>query len=85
MKRIWESKMGTPSSARIIQDVDMALKALEIVYHANGAAVEGIADRSGHRGNLVGKVKVSVVEVHKPKVRVASAKSPKICSSAVIC
>ena len=32
MKRIWESKMGTPSSAQIIQDVDLALKALEIFY-----------------------------------------------------
>ena len=31
LKGIWESKMGTPSSARIIQDVDLALKALEIV------------------------------------------------------
>ena len=39
IKRIRESKMGTPSSASIIQDVDMALKALEIVYHANGTAV----------------------------------------------
>ena len=37
MKRIWYSKMGTPSSARIIEDVDLALKALEIVYLANGA------------------------------------------------
>ena len=43
LKRIWESKMGTPSSARIIQDFDLALKALEIVYHGNGAAVEGLA------------------------------------------
>ena len=48
LKRIWESKMGTPSSARIIEDVDLALKALEIVYRANGAAVEGVADRNGH-------------------------------------
>ena len=32
MKRIWDSKMGTPSSARIFQDVDLALKSLEIVY-----------------------------------------------------
>ena len=32
LKRIWESKMGTPSSARIIQDVNLALKASEIVY-----------------------------------------------------
>ena len=29
---IWESKMGTTSSARIIQDVDLALKALGIFY-----------------------------------------------------
>ena len=49
--------MGTPSSERIIQDVDLALKALEIVYRSNGAAVEGLADRSGHRSNLVGKGK----------------------------
>ena len=48
MKRIWESKMGTPSSLRIIEDVDLALKALEIVYLANGASVEGLADRNGH-------------------------------------
>ena len=43
--------------ARIIQDVDLALKTLEIVYRANVSAVEGIADRSGHRRNLVGKWK----------------------------
>ena len=49
--------MGTPSLARIIQDVYLALKALEIVYRSNGAAVEGLADRSGHRRNLVGKGK----------------------------
>ena len=45
--------MGTPSLARIIQDVDLSLKALEIVYRANGAAVEGLADRNGHRRKLV--------------------------------
>ena len=49
LKRIRESKMGTPSSARIIQDVDLALKALENFYRANGDAVEGLADRNGHR------------------------------------
>ena len=57
MKRIWNSKMGTPSSARIIEDVDLALKALEIVYLANGAPVEGIADRNGHRQKVVGEGK----------------------------
>ena len=57
MNRIRESKMGTPSTARIIQDVDLALKALEIVYHANGDSVEGLADRNGHRRKVVGEGK----------------------------
>ena len=57
LKRIWDSKMGTPSLARIIQDVDLALKALEIVYRENGGAVEGLADRNGHRRKVVGKGK----------------------------
>ena len=57
MKRIWESKMGTPSSARMIEDVDLALKALEIVYLANGASVEGLADRNGQRRKVVGEGK----------------------------
>ena len=41
--------MGTPSSVRIIEDIDLALKALEIVYHGTGGVVEVIADRNGHR------------------------------------
>ena len=52
LKRIWESKMGTPSSARITKDVDLELKELEIVYRANGDAVEGMADRNGHRRKM---------------------------------
>ena len=55
--RVWVSKMGTYYSARTIQDVDMALKALEIVYHVNGAAVEGLADRNEHRRKKVGEGK----------------------------
>ena len=47
--------MGTPSSARIIEDVDLELKALEIVYLENGASVEGLADRNGHRRKVVGE------------------------------
>ena len=39
--------MGTPSSVRIIEDVDLELKALEIVYCTNGAEVEGIAYING--------------------------------------
>ena len=57
LKRIWESKMGTPSSARIIKDVDLALKALEIVYRKNGSAVEGLAGRNVHRRKVVGEGK----------------------------
>ena len=47
--------MGTPSLARNIQDVDLALKALEIVYCANGAAVEELVDRNIHRRKVVGE------------------------------
>ena len=46
---MWDSKIGTPPSVRIIKSVDLALKALEIVYHENGASVEGLADRNWHR------------------------------------
>ena len=42
---------------RIIKYVDLALKSLEIVYHANGAAVEGLADRNGNICKEVGKWK----------------------------
>ena len=71
--------MGTPYSARIIQDVDLALKEMEIVYRSNGAVVEGLADRNGHRRKVVGEGKVSVGEVHGPKIRGASKNSPNIC------
>ena len=47
--------MGTPSSARIIQDVNLTLKALKIVYCSNGAAVEGISYRNGRRRKVVGE------------------------------
>ena len=57
LKRIWESKIVTPSSARIIQDVNLALKALEIVYPANGDVVEELAGRNGHIRKVVGEGK----------------------------
>ena len=57
LKRIRDSKMGTPSSVMIIEDVDLAMKLLEIVYRTNGAAVEGLADRNRHRKKEVGKGK----------------------------
>ena len=57
LKRIWESKMGTHYSERIIEDVDLALKSLENFYRANGAEVEGLADRNRHRRKVVGEGK----------------------------
>ena len=50
--------MGAPSSARSIKDVDLALKTLEIVYRANGAAVEWLADRNGNRRKDAGEGKI---------------------------
>ena len=47
--------MGKPSSASIIEDVDLALKALEIVCRKNGSAVEGLTNRNGHRRKVVGE------------------------------
>ena len=49
--------MGTPSSARIIYDLYLVLKVLEIVYSKNDAAVEGLADRNGNRCKEVGEGK----------------------------
>ena len=77
--------MGTTSPARIIQDVDLELKELEIVYCTNEAAVDRLSGSNGHRQKVVGEGKVSVGEVHGPKVRGASEKSPKRCSCTVIC
>ena len=57
LKHIRDSKMGTPSSVRIIEDVDLALKALGIFYRGNGAIVEGLADRNGHRKKELGRGK----------------------------
>ena len=53
INRVWESKMGTPSSARIIQNFDLVLKALEIVYRKNGDTVEGLVDSNGHKWKVV--------------------------------
>ena len=63
---------GTPSSSRIIEDVDRALEPLLIVFRTNGAVFEGLANINGHRRKEVSEGKVSFGEVHKKKVRVAS-------------
>ena len=45
--------MGTPPSAKIIQEVDMVLKALEMVYHTNWTGARGVSDRTVHRQKVV--------------------------------
>ena len=57
LKRIWESKMGTHYSERIIEDVDVALKEMEIVYRENWAAIVGLDDTNGHRNKLLSEGK----------------------------
>ena len=49
--------MGTPSPASILQDDDLTLKKLDIVYCVNGAAVEGLGDSNGHRRKVAGEGK----------------------------
>ena len=57
LKHIWYSKMGTPSSVRIIEVVDLTLKPLEMFYRAKILAVEELADRNGHICKELGNVK----------------------------
>ena len=52
--------------------MDLALKVLEIIYLANGASVERLIDRNGHRRKVVGEGKsvswggaLTKAEVHK--------------------
>ena len=77
--------MGTPSSARIIQDIGMALEALEIINHKNGAAVEGLADRNVHRRKELGEGKHVSWGGICTKGKVRECKLTKICSSTIIC
>ena len=81
-----ELKMGTPSLARMIQDVDLSLKALEFVYCENGAAVEGLADRDGHRQKVVGEGKSVSWGGARTKGKGRERKlTKKICSCTGIC
>ena len=57
LKGIWDSKTGTPYSARMIKDIDLKWKALEIFYRANGAAV-----------GEVHKPKARVASANSPKI-----------------
>ena len=80
LKRVWESKMGIPSSARIIEYVDQALKALGILYRANRAAVEGLDDRNGHRRKVLGEGKSIIWGGAGTKGKGRECELTKICS-----
>ena len=79
--------MGTLSSDRVIQYVYLALKAMEIVFSLTkmGLQLRELMIRMYTGGKWQVKEKVSVGEMHKPKVRGASAKSLKRCFCTVIC
>ena len=49
-----------PSSDRIIDDIYRALEVLLIVFRENGAAVEGLAGKNGHRSKQVGEGKIVI-------------------------
>ena len=77
--------MGTPSLARIIQDVDLVLKTLEIVYRANGAAVEGVDDSKRHRRKVLGEGKSVSWGGAQTKGKGRECELTKICSCTVPC
>ena len=48
---------GVPSSHRIVQDCDRAIRAMEVVYENNGEVVPGLANRNGNRYDKRGTLK----------------------------
>ena len=85
LKRIWESKMRTPSSARIILDVDLALKLLGTIYRTNGTAVKGVGNNNGHRRKVVGEGKSVSWGGTQTKVKGRECELTNRCSCTVIC
>ena len=86
LKRVWYLQMGgTTSSSRIILDVDMALKALEIVQRKLVLHLRGQRIEMGTEGQRQVKGEVSDGGMQKPKMRVVSLNSPKGFSSTIIC
>ena len=84
LKSIWESKMGTTSSERIIQYAYLALKALDIFYRKNRSAVEGLTDRNGHKRKVLGERKSVSSGVEQTKGKGRECELTKICSRTVI-
>ena len=49
---------GNPFFGKDYHGCQSGVESVEIFYRANGASVEGLTDRSGHRRKLVGKGKI---------------------------
>ena len=76
---------GTPSSTMVIEDVDRALEASEIVFHANGSEFEGLADINRHRKKDIGEGKSVIWGVARTKGEGCECKLTKICHFKDIC
>ena len=56
IRRLYGNEGGNvPSSRRIIQDCDKALRAFGVVYEHGGRMVPGLANRNGHRNIAAGR------------------------------
>ena len=55
IRRLWGQEGNVPSSRRIIQDCDRALRAFGEVYAHGGKMVPGLASRNGHRNHAAGR------------------------------
>ena len=56
IRRLWGAQGGNvPSSKRIMEDCDRALRAFGEVYAHGGKMVPGLASRNGHRNHIAGR------------------------------
>ena len=55
IRRIYGNEGNVPSSKRIIQDCDLALRAFGVVYEHGGRMVPSLASRNGHRDYAAGR------------------------------
>ena len=55
IRRLWGEGGNVPSSERIMQDCDRALRAFSEVFEHGGAMVPGLANRNGHRNHAAGR------------------------------
>ena len=56
IRRLWGNEGGNvPSSKRIMEDCERALRAFGIVYEHGGRMVPGLANRNGHRNHIAGR------------------------------